>query len=419
MVLEEAVAPSSDSFMEDAPPSDFDPYASNSSDQSTDLKPGEAINYSIDTTKLPHVWSLFGPRPLNKPMMDGLRDQILFATNLLQRRLRQDEVDALSYHYARGLRIGSIGIPAGVLAGAIAARRTTDKFGFPFWTPKENSSFDPNKFAVLRGQSARMMWHGLRFSAYGFLGLIFGSLFFSSYAISLDQAARATDPRLKDFMDSLRQRMKEGKSMQPLQRPPKQNNPITTQDGQMDAQVQRAQSTLQRTRSREPKPRGTDDDMSPTSGAWAADYSDKSTDTGLLSDAQMQSREQKQQADARSSPTESRSSTFDINKVTSQPQSFDDASPTSGSTSQNKYPTGSSWERIRKEAAAGQGSGRQQRSVVNEQRQGSTLGDSFSFSESMEDRQLAKSEAQRDFDARVEKERQGGDFSQGNSGRKW
>jgi hypothetical protein len=44
-------------------------------------------------------------------------------------------------------------------------------------------------------------------------------------------------------------------------------------------------------------------------------------------------------------------------------------------------------------------------------------GDSFAFSTTEEDRQLARAEAQKKFDARVERERQGKDFN--DSGRKW
>jgi hypothetical protein len=38
------------------------------------------------------------------------------------------------------------------------------------------------------------------------------------------------------------------------------------------------------------------------------------------------------------------------------------------------------------------------------------VGDSYSFSNSDEERQLAKTEAQKEFDARIERERQGRDF---------
>ena len=51
-----------------------------------------------------------------------------------------------------------------------------------------------------------------------------------------------------------------------------------------------------------------------------------------------------------------------------------------------------------------------------EQHEGSSSEDSFSFSSSDEEKGYAKAEAQREFDERVEKERRGGDFS--NDGRR-
>lgn len=70
---------------------------------------------------------------------------------------------------------------------------------------------------------------------------------------------------------------------------------------------------------------------------------------------------------------------------------------------------GSAWERLRQQAAnggTGAGSGAQRRSRGQEE-QG---GDAFSFSSSEEDKQTAKYEAQKDFDARIEQERSGKNF---------
>lgn len=51
------------------------------------------------------------------------------------------------------------------------------------------------------------------------------------------------------------------------------------------------------------------------------------------------------------------------------------------------------------------------------QREDSTLGDSFTFAGSDEERQRAQVQAQREFDERIEKERQGKDFN--DEGKKW
>ncbi len=97
-------------------------------------------------------------------------------------------------------------------------------------------------------------------------------------------------------------------------------------------------------------------------------------------------------------------------------------------------PQGSAWDRLRrgeKPAPVPQKSGgkhptkqsawsRQQDETQREQKEGSTMGDSFAFSKSEEERNYAKEEAQKEFDARVERERRGGDFSQGGGDqRRW
>ena len=57
--------------------------------------------------------------------------------------------------------------------------------------------------------------------------------------------------------------------------------------------------------------------------------------------------------------------------------------------------------------------------VQAEQRQGSTLGDSFSFVDGSEaERRMERERAQREFDERVERERRGEEFG-GGSGKKW
>jgi hypothetical protein len=61
---------------------------------------------------------------------------------------------------------------------------------------------------------------------------------------------------------------------------------------------------------------------------------------------------------------------------------------------------------------------KQQHETQKEQREGATTGDSFAFSKTEEERTYAKEEAQKEFDARVERERRGGDFSKGGGDQK-
>ena len=111
---------------------------------------------------------------------------------------------------------------------------------------------------------------------------------------------------------------------------------------------------------------------------------------------------------------------------------FDDASPTGGAGATDP---GSAWDRIRQDAVSGSssssssssGPGAPSSSKSNRpagreggwqggergQREGSSEGDPFSFSSEERERGLAKEQSQREFDARVEKERRGGEFGDG------
>lgn len=112
----------------------------------------------------------------------------------------------------------------------------------------------------------------------------------------------------------------------------------------------------------------------------------------------------------------------------------DDASPTGGASilgGDDSEQSGSAWERIRQNSASGSpsepssaGGKRGQRPGAFQQsqrpsRQQKREGDdSFAYSSSEEEKNYAREEAQKDFDARMERERAGGDFSGGEDG-KW
>lgn len=156
------------------------------------------------------------------------------------------------------------------------------------------------------------------------------------------------------------------------------------------------------------------------------DYKQEAQDTGLLTDEQLNARARKEQSNA------DRAERLEESRAAAQAQSRidqsrrnnnssgDDASPQAAPAPRS---SGSAWDRIRAESANSKSSPRQSPTntpqVRNEQQEGSTLGDSFSFSSSDEERQLAKIEAQKEFDARVERERQGGDFSEGSGKGGW
>jgi hypothetical protein len=163
------------------------------------------------------------------------------------------------------------------------------------------------------------------------------------------------------------------------------------------------------------------DDMSPQSTPYTS-HRESSFDR------EIPSQEPGQHLDGQDTATETRRSPYRTFDRTPLPHTArddsGDMSPISGG-SESPYPRESAWDRIRREAASGQsqsqspsttGSNVDRRQAA---RQKVTSGDSFTFSATDEERQLAKQEAQKDFDARLEKERQGRDFEEGSVGRKW
>lgn len=438
MVLEEASRPT-ESFGSDAPPSnDADPYADRNPPYSSTREPsfasvardGAQGKIFVNVASLPKPFSLFGARPHPPILVESIQDSCRFAQQVLGRPCTQEEADAFAYHAAKTYRVASFGSPLGMSLASVQFFRTREQFRFPGWSPfKDQSNWSKDRLGPLRGPAARIGWHSMRLASYWVLGSVVGAVFLGSYAVSLSLAGRATDPRLKDFSDRLRQLQKDGVSTQAIRR--QQDVESTTQEETFEQRRQRravqgiSRESAQNRAPTQTSTRSTSqssdwDDASPTGGAFSSDYSDASSDTGILNDAQMIQRETQQQADAWSSSAESRASTVDSNKATPQRPSANRQTATQGESTASAPQSVTSWERLRQKAATGTPtiSGTPRRSRT-EQSESSSGEDSFSFSQGDEDRQLAKSEAQKDFDARLERERTGRDFDEGSSRKRW
>lgn len=322
--------------------------------------------------------------------------------------------------------MASYGTPVGVSAAMLWAWRYTD-YRFPFWKPmKEGSGYSPDKLGPLRGPTARAAWQVLRFNAYGFVGMALGQLFFASYALTVHAAGRAMDPRLKEFTEALKQRQSEGLTMARAREMAREGGEAPRQGETFEmARQRRAAAQQQREEWRKQRERGRkqssgDDDMSPTGGSFAEDFMDTGSDTGLMSDGQ--SREQQYRA-------ENATSTFGLSNeraTESRSSAMADGSPQPPQQQSQPSPpkqAGSAWERLRQTAMSGNpanpppnspGSSTSVRSTPSATATKSD--DSFSFSQTEEDKQLARSEAQKEFDARIEREREGRNFDDSSGG---
>lgn len=254
------------------------------------------------------------------------------------------------------------------------------------------------------------MWHALRWAAYGFTGKFLGNLIFGSYSMSVAAVGEMTDPRLKAMTEAARQQ-----AIQKRGGLPGPKMPDTTGSPQ-SGRIGRGNAPPE-------------DDASPTGGMYQEEsngFGDGtySTNNGPQTQEQPQSQPNRWPQQSRPAPvpmqqSETRDDPF---------YTFDDASPTGGagaradtSSQQPQRQQGSAWDRVRQGAGRGP-TGRQTDSGqaqeqsrgwagVREQAQSPTA--DYAFSKSDEERSLAKTEAQKAFDARVERERRGGDFSSG------
>jgi len=339
---------------------------------------------------LPHPIPIIGPLIgySEQSIANGIRENLSALQHTLKRPLTQEEAPVLAYYFAKAKATASYGAAFGMLGGAVRCYQTADTFRFPFWRPKPEK-FDPNVFLAFKGQRARLAWHVARFWPYVILGQLIGTLLGSNYGMTVAAVGMQRDKRLTNFNGDMKKVVRGMRGNSPL---PGGRTPAPTQD---------------RSSSPWPSRNTTDDDMSPTAGndSWLGSAV-ASTDTGIISDSQRRILERSSEPNR------------NTRGATKHPPPYDDASPTGGlfPLNEDKNSGGSTWDRIRRNSASGQAQPNQRshpntaRPIQREQSESSTLGDGFSFSSTDEERQLAKAEAQREFDDRLERERKGGDF---------
>ncbi|KAL3420626.1 hypothetical protein PVAG01_07071 [Phlyctema vagabunda] len=406
MVLENSSnATAGGSGYDGAPASDNDAYGSSDGGFAEGQGGGQEIrDFTVDAARFPRgipvIGGLCGCNTSNLFKLVSVK--MSTAENHMSRPFTQEEVQALAYHSAKQLSIASYGAPMGLAGGAIAFYKSTNPYRFPFHT------IDPNTFGAER--AARMavspgknILQGLRGSAYGIVGYMVGRLVLDSYASTVAAVGEMSDPKLKAYVEGLRAAvMARGKNV------PKDN-----QTGSPIPQTGNAPQTTQSL-----------DDASPTGGVYG-----DTIDYGF-SEAQEQSQQPRSTTQTQR-PGQTRGP---ATAPQPQPQQdnepfglFDDASPTNSpqpntNGTQNQNAGGSAWERLRQQATKPRSTGSSNWPSEQDSNQGSWQrqqamarnspgSDSFSYSKQDEESGYAKSQAQKEFDARVEAERGGGDFS--------
>ncbi|KAF2002865.1 hypothetical protein P154DRAFT_520632 [Amniculicola lignicola CBS 123094] len=401
MVLQDLGDPSQDSFNGD-PSSEY-----------TSTGP------RYDDSKFPQPLIGFGPSSVR--MRSTTEATIRYAETQINRSMTALEAHTLASHLYDMERKKSYYAAAGFGMACWRFQATMSSNLFPWQTAKNGTpTVDPNKFLFVKGPAARIARHSTRFLAYWMLweslGMMVGTI------IVNPAAARETgkDPNLVQFKEDLKNSKAGGFSM------------VDVRLAQLEEERARAgisgdrlppHAGAPRPMWGRPKPpvqkpgqESMGDDMSPTSGSgddgWGSASVDSMNDFAPKDDSatpQQAVRPKPRRVDWDSPPSW---------QPQPKPPRNEDTSPMSGmfqdeGASRGQPKAGeSAWERLRR--GGGPSPGRNQGSPEQprqEQREGSTLGDSWTFAETDDERERAREKAQREFDQRIERERQGKDFN--------
>ena len=426
MVLEDASSPSDESSYDAFPPVD----------NSTGDPRTKVVEMEVDLDlggSLPRPLPILGPffGWGNRRLVTSLQANMQRIANATGRAPTKAETEAMAMITAKEVRTMSYATPMGVAAGVWRARNTQDTWRFPFYKMPEGFNPEivkvPGVGILFTGPSAKYFWRMARGTAYCSVALFLTTWLVLPYASTVAAVSTTTDPRLKDFREALRQRIQENQwnnkrtaGSSPSDRP-------TRSDGQWSSEVGNPWENRPRT--------GEEftgqDDASPTGGQLSDTYKSKDYhqsgfwDTSA-GDQGSQGRLQSRPAmsEKKASSNQGQNTNEAINPSSSQYfDTFDDASPTASypPASRSSSTSGSAWDRIRQSSqnpttspakSESTKGGKSYRNAPSDDNVNSQEGSSFSSAD--EDRQLARSEAQKDFDEILERERQGSDF--GSSG---
>lgn len=391
------------------------------------LRNSDRLGIDYDSLPQPPFWSpLFGQG--QNWYRANVASKVMGFSVLLKRELTQQEKDAISFHAGKECATRAFEPPTAVIAAYAFERRGRAAFRFPFWTPKPTSInpdvFPSQRFAYLRNHMAVAAWHATRFGSYAFFSHMFLSGMFVSYAMSVWMANMKLDPRLETLRKNVEEMGKQrrlgrrpgeqgadSESWQSQNEDPSMGDASFPYSGQAsgDGSAGGSMGAEEFGKTRESFEKAEEPHDQSGSEAWARQRGYPSP--GQQGYASPQSNPQQSQDSAFQSPGDS-----DANI-------FDDASPVAPSARGNGASAstsgGSAWDRIRSQAVSGANTGGQagpgtsQRSWSQTQRnsgQPTTDGrgsDGHTYSAAEEDKSYAKSQAQKEFDAMLEKERRG------------
>jgi hypothetical protein len=395
MVLQD-VDPPADSFNDNPYPSDNDAYTSTAPS-------GQRYDASTLPQPLPIIGPLLGFS--SGSVRFKTESTLKFAEMKLHRPLTAEESQTLASHLYQLEQTKSYFTAAGAGAGVYRWYNTWEQCRYPLYKPKPED-INPNKFLLVKGPMAQYARHSWRLFCYVFVAGELGKLVGQIFAQPVAAQASANDPKLAQFATDLKNTISSDTARTA-------NRTARSSADERRAEWEAAaKARAGGTQSRVQKPTNADDDMSPTSGneAWPMSSDSSWGDSAFSSDPA--STNQARQQPFRQPPR--RPTRGDD----------DDASPTGGmfqdEVQNQPKPGESAWDRLRRGGVPTQQglplSRNRRQPPHQEQREDSTLGDSFTFVDSDDDRRRELERSKKEFDARVDQERHGKDF---NEERKW
>ena len=290
---------------------------------------------------------------------------------------------------------------------------------------------DQELFKALHPARKAAIVQGLRALPYVSLGVFVSRLLMRLYGFSTTAMGEAMDPRLRDVGLRLKEytQKKEWERKRSISGAPDTDGRGTSQPIESrsnNGQIERSQKRQEITE-RNVNDRDSYDDASPTNG------DDFFGEVGTAQRPRPMSPNEANLQHRGGFQTTTKVDPFDLperqggfqqeryeRQAPSSENSFDSASPTGGAgavADEDGNSGGSAWDRIRQGSASGASPSNldeNTRSLTGQPEKNDDSG--FAFSSSEEEKTYARVEAQKEFDARVEKERDGGDFD---SGKKW
>lgn len=384
-------------------------------------------------------WALYGGPSRSRTVGTQLIDFIRGTENMVGRPLTQREVEGYACHSSKRFQYTFAGNVVGVLAGGVIAYRNREKMKFPFRPaqPLERYRNFPNRFMpILRGDWALYAWRATRVSIWSMMGIFVAGPIFGALGNMAFYTGLNSDDRTREIMTSLKGSLEQIAS----NRARGAEHAPGTSGNQSRPRPQRQQDAQYAEQDAQAYYKDTPQDVTNDyQGDYSGDntFTDGSTDTGTTSDASMQSRETRGPASvfrgaygkpapsSQRSPPQSDQPKDSFSGSASDPFFDDDASPTAGNdpnmaTPDPYRPQQNAWARIRNQSNQGyngatekppaERSGGFNRGLSDDPyaaRMGEEQqrGDTFSFSKPDADRQLAKEQAQKEFNDMLEKER--------------